>query len=291
MRKDFLRLIQLRALPLIHFINLFKRKEGHHAKELQNIGVIHISPVLVEIVRGGLIRIEPYRTAGGLSHLGSVMLQKKRDRHRIGILLQLLADQIGSAEHVRPLIISAELHLAAVILVQAVEIIALHQHVGKLKERESALHAVHVATCTEHFVDVKLRTDVAHELKEIEITQPVCVVDHLCLAGSEIDKTAHLFLKAVTVVINLLDRHHLTHVASSGRISDHRGSAAYKSDRLVASLLHALHQQKCHKMSDMKGVRSRVKANIKRRLSIIDQLRDFLLIGQLCEQSSCLQFL
>ena len=52
----------------------------------------------------------------------------------MGILAKLSPDQFGSAQHIAPLIISAELHVAAVTLEQLIEIIALHDHVVKFQE-------------------------------------------------------------------------------------------------------------------------------------------------------------
>ena len=44
------------------------------------------------------------------------------------------ADQFGTTQHVAPLVVSAELQVTAVFLVQHVEVIALHQHVVELQE-------------------------------------------------------------------------------------------------------------------------------------------------------------
>mgnify|MGYP005918138811 CR=1 FL=1 len=43
--------------------------------------------------------------------------------------------------------------IAAVLLVQCVEIVTLHDHVVELKEAESLLHTLLVALCTKHVVD------------------------------------------------------------------------------------------------------------------------------------------
>ena len=48
------------------------------------------------------------------------------------VLAEFSSDQLCTAEHVAPLVIAAELHVAAVSLEQLVEVVALHQHVVKL---------------------------------------------------------------------------------------------------------------------------------------------------------------
>ena len=68
------------------------------------------------------------------------------------------------------------------------------------------------------------------------------------------------------------------------------GTASDQGDWLVACLLQTLHQAKCHKMSDMKAVRGRVKADVKCRLSVVYEIADLFFICYLCNQSSCNEF-
>ena len=110
-------------------VDLLERQERQHPQAFQDVSVRYISPVLVEIERRGLVRIEPYRAALRLAHLLALGIEQQGDRHRVCILAELPADQLGTAEHVAPLIVSAELHVAAVFLVQCIEIVALHDHV------------------------------------------------------------------------------------------------------------------------------------------------------------------
>ena len=59
----------------------------------------------------------------------------------------------------------------------------------------------------------------------------------------------------------MLDRfrgQHLAQITSAGRITDHAGH------------LHPLHQAQRHEMTDMQAVCSRVKADIKGRLTVVD---------------------
>ena len=45
--KDLLGLVELRALPLVHFLDLIERQEGQHADALKHIRVVHIAPVQI----------------------------------------------------------------------------------------------------------------------------------------------------------------------------------------------------------------------------------------------------
>ena len=134
-----------------------------------------------------------------------------------------------------------------------------------------------------------MRSDIADKLDIVQVTQPVGIVDHHCLSLAEFDKTAHLLLKALTVMIDHLRRHHGSHISTSRRISDHAGSAADQCNRFISRHLQSLHQAECHEMSHMKAVCGGVEADIEYSLSVIDQLLDLLLVCQLCEKSSRLQ--
>ena len=124
---------------------------------------------------------------------------------------------------------------------------------------------------------------VSQQFHVIQVQQPVRIVDHQCLAVTEINKTAHLLLEAVYVMLNGLLGHHGTHIASAGGITDHRSSSTDQSDGLVACHLHSLHQAQCHEMSHMKAVCGRIKADVEGSLSVIDQVLDLLFICQLCQ--------
>ena len=91
-------------------------------------------------------------------------------------------------------------------------------------------------------------------------------------------------------MLNGLLCHHLTHIGSSGWITDHCGTSTNQSNWLIATHLQTLHQTKCHKMSYMQAVCCRIKSNIERCLSFIDQTADLLFVCYLCNQTSCYKF-
>ena len=57
-----------------------------------------------------------------------------------------------AAQHVAPLVVAAELHVASVVLEHIVEVVGLHDHVVELQEGEALLHALLVALRPEHVV-------------------------------------------------------------------------------------------------------------------------------------------
>ena len=208
----------------------------------------------------------------------------------MGVLAELSSDQLGTCQHVGPLVIAAELEVAAVILEQFVEIICLHQHVIELKECESLFHPLLVAFRPQHVIYRKMRTHLAQELNIVEVEQPVSVVDHEGFAVREIDKAAHLLLKTVDIVLDRLLCEHLAKIRSAGRITDHACAAAEKGDRLVAGHLQPLHEAERHKVSYMKAVRCGIETDIESSLSGINEFPDLLFICHLRDQAARLQF-
>ena len=91
-------------------------------------------------------------------------------------------------------------------------------------------------------------------------------------------------------MLNGLRCHHLTHIGTSGWITDHGCTTADQRDWLVSCHLQTFHQTQCHKMSHMQTVSCRVKTDIKYCFSIVDEFLDFFLIGYLCDQTSGNQF-
>ena len=110
----------------------------------------------------------------------------------MGVLAQLLAYQLRTAEHVAPLVVAAELHIAAIVLEQVVEVVALHYHVVELQEAQPLLHALLVALGAEHVVDGEAGADLTQEVYIVEIQQPVGVVYHDGLVLAELNKALHL---------------------------------------------------------------------------------------------------
>ena len=129
-------------------------------------------------------------------------------------------------------------------------------------------------------------TDFTKHIYIIQIHQPIRVVDQHCLVLTELDEAAHLFLEALNVMVDRLSCHHLTHVGTSGWISDHGGSATDQSDRLVSCHLKSLHQAECHKVSYVQTVCSRIKSDVEYGFAVVDQFFDFFFVGYLRDQTA-----
>ena len=167
--KDLLGAVELAALPLVHLVDLLERQEGQHTDALQNVRVADVAPILVEVVGACLVRVEPHRAAGGLAHLLALAVHQQRDGHGVRVLAELPADQLRAAEHIAPLVVAAELHIAAVVLEEVIEVVGLHDHVVELKEAQALFHTLLVALGAEHIVDAEARAHLAQQLDVIEL--------------------------------------------------------------------------------------------------------------------------
>mgnify|MGYP007072580595 CR=1 FL=1 len=155
--QDLLGLIQALVFPGAHLIDLLQRQEGQHPDALHDICIADVAPVLIELEGAGLVGVEPDGVAGGLTHLLALRIGQQGDGHGVGILAQLAADQLSAAQHIAPLVIAAELHIAAVVLEHIVEVVALHDHVVELKEGQALLHALLIALGAQHIVHGEAR--------------------------------------------------------------------------------------------------------------------------------------
>ena len=136
-----------------------------------------------------------------------------------------------------------------------------------------------------------MSTNIPDKLNVVQISQPVGIVYHHSLVFTKLDETAHLLLKALTVVIDGLFGHHASHVGSSGRIAYHSGSATDQCNRFVSCHLKPLHQAQSHEMPHMQTVCSRIKTDVKNGFPIVDQFLNLFFVCQLRKQPSCFQFI
>ena len=124
---------------------------------------------MVEVVRAGLFRVEPQRALLGLAHLLALVRKQQLERQREGGLFQLSANQVGTGEHVAPLVVATGLQRAAVLLKQLKEVVGLHQHVVELEERESLFQTLLVALRRQHAVHGEQRAHVAQEAHVVQV--------------------------------------------------------------------------------------------------------------------------
>ena len=161
-------------------------KKGEYLDISLSVLVADIQPELVELVRGGLLRIEPDVAFLRLSELGSVGLAYERasEGERVG-LAEHPADELRSGGDVAPLVASAKLETAALVLVEPEVVVALEQLVAELCEGHSLtgfagktlLHGV----LGHHIVDCDVLAHVPDEVQERVVLHPVVVVHELRL--------------------------------------------------------------------------------------------------------------
>jgi len=207
------------------------------------------------------------------------------------IFSELAANQLRAAEHIAPLVVPAELQIAAVFFIQRQKVIALHDHVVEFQERKPLFHALLIAFRAQHVVHGEAGAHLPQKLNIIQIQQPVRIVDQHCLALGKIDKAAHLLSEAIDIVRNGLLRHHCAHIRAAGGVAHHCRTAADEGNGTVACHLQPLHQAKRHEMPHMQAVGGWVKADVKYRLARIDQGRDLLLVCHLRDQTARFQLL
>ena len=289
--QDLLGIVELRTLPGGHLVDLLQGQEREHTDALQHVGIVDVAPVLEELKGAGLVGVKPHRALSGLAHLVALGVQQQGDGHGVGVLAQLLADQLRAAQHIAPLVVAAELHIAAVMLEHVVEVVALHDHVVELQEAQTLLHALLVALGAEHVVHGEAAAHLAQQLDVVQRLQPLGVIQHQCLAVGEVDELLHLTLEALRVVLDGLLSEHLTHIGAPGGVADQGRAVADEGDGLVARHLQTLHQAQSHKVTHVQGVRRAVKADVKRGLAVVDHLADLFLVGDLCDQTAGHQFL
>ena len=287
--EDLLGLVEALVLPGAHLVDLLQRQEGQHTDALHDIRIADVAPVLVELEGAGLVGVEPDGVASGLAHLLALRVGQQGDGHSISILAQLAADKLGAAQHIAPLVIAAELHVAAVMLEHVVEVVALHDHVVELEEGQALLHALLIALGAQHVVDGEAGAHVAQQFDVVQIQQPVGVVQHQSLAVGEVDELLHLLLEAGGVVGDVLLGQHLAHIGAAGGVADHGGAAADEGDGLVACHLQTLHQGQGHEVAGSQAVGGAVKADVEGGLAVVDDVDD-LVIGDLSHEAAGLEF-
>ena len=141
---------------LVDLIHLKERKELH---ALDNVSVINVSPVLVEVEYRCLLRIEPYSTLCCLTHLLAFAVCKERECKAVNGFALLAAYKFHTCEDVGPLVVTTELQVAAIVLMEIVEVITLHEHIVEFEEGQTLLKTLLVALCSEHLVYGEVCTD------------------------------------------------------------------------------------------------------------------------------------
>ena len=136
-----------------------------------------------------------------------------------------------------------------------------------------------------------MSTYFTQDLDVVQVEQPVSIVYEQCLVIRKVYETAHLLFEAVYIVLDRLLRHHLAHIGTTGRITDHGCTSTDQGDWFVSCHLQTLHQAQSHEMSDMKAVGSRIKSDVECCFSVVDEITDLSFVRYLRDQPAGNQFI
>ena len=171
-----------------------------------------------------------------------------------------------------------------------IKVVRLHYHIVKFEERKTLFHTLLITTCTKHIIYREMCTNFTKHINIVKPQKPVSVVNHNCLVVAKFYKAFHLLFKAVTVVLNGFCCHHATHIGSARRVTNVCSTTTYKNYRFIACHLQTLHKAKCHKMTNMKAVGSRIKTNIKGCLTVVYHFSYFFFVCNLRYKSAGYKF-
>ena len=109
-------------------------KAGEYLDVALCVVIANVEPELIELVRRCALRVEPDVSALCLAELLAVGLGYQRTCQRVSLSLaaERAAYKLGSGGHVAPLIVAAHLQLAALVLIEIQEVVALKQLIGEL---------------------------------------------------------------------------------------------------------------------------------------------------------------
>ena len=98
--------------------------------------VADVQPELIEAVGRGAIAVQPDVAALSLAKLLAVALGDERTGQCEGLYLvaQRAANQFCTSSHIAPLVVTAQLQLHAIVLIEIQEVVTLQQLIGELGE-------------------------------------------------------------------------------------------------------------------------------------------------------------
>jgi hypothetical protein len=156
-------------------------EEGEVAQEAAGVGVGLVNPELVELVGGGALGVEPDVAALRLAELGAVALGDEGEREAEGVLPAQTAGEVHARDDIAPLIAAADLEAAIERVVEVEEVVGLEQAVGELGVGDAVVaifKARAYGVAGEHDVDGEMLADVAQEVEQRQLAEPVRVVGH-----------------------------------------------------------------------------------------------------------------
>ena len=214
-------------------LDLLAGEGGEYLDITLRIVVGDVHPELEELIRGGVFLREPDIAGLCLTELTAVSFGDERTGEGECLIAVHLTHQLDARGDIAPLVGTAHLHEAVLVLVEIDKIVALKELVGELGERhtlcelavETFLHRV----LRHHIIDGDEFADVTGEIQEGVVLHPVVVVHELRGIGFvavEIQEVLQLLADAGYVMAQCLLGEEVTLGGLAGGVSDHTRSAA-----------------------------------------------------------------
>ncbi|MPM87815.1 hypothetical protein SDC9_134915 [bioreactor metagenome] len=266
------------------------RQRGEKGQQFPELRIVAIAPELVVVENRRPLHVKPdIVAAGGFAELHAVAVEQQRKGHAEDFILRHAADQIDSGDHIAPLILAAELHLAVVIAVQDVKVIRLKNGVIEFQKTQPAFEAHLHRLLGQHFVDAELIADFAQKIEIFHLGEPVGVVhENRPVDG---DEARQLAAQAIDIVRHLFLGQNRARGQLSRRIADLSGSAADQHDRLVTATLQQPHGHDRQQVADMETAPGRIEAHIERDFFAVEQGGDFFGVGFLVGETAGFQLI
>ncbi len=277
----------LQGRQLAHLVH---GQQGVELEEALHVAVVHVDPVLEEVVGAGAPGVQPHGAGGGLAHLLAGGRGDEREGQAVHLLPVHAPGQVDAADDVAPLVVAAHLQAAAVVAVEDHEVVGLQDHVVELDEAHAVLQALLHRLAREHHVDAEVAADLAQEVQVAPVHQPVGVVEQQAVGGAvaEVHEVRELPLDAAQVLLDGLQGHHLAQLRLARRIAHHGGAAAGDADGPVPVPLQMHQAHDGHHGADVQGVRRGVEADVAGHALGGEQLGEGGLVGALLEEAALL---
>ena len=238
----------------------------------------------------GLVRfgVEPHRARLGLAVLGPVGLHDERRGEAPHLVAADLADEVDAHGDVAPLVAAAELDVAAVVEMQAQEVVGLEQHVAELGVGDPLIRTLEAGLdglLGHHLVDGEVLADVAQVLEGRQRAEPVGVVEQQGAAVVEVEELAQLGADRLEVALDGLEVEQLALVLLAARVADHARAASGEGDGPVARLLEPAQRAELHEVAHVEAVGRRVEAGVDREPGLVEALRE-VRVGHLVDQAA-----
>ena len=136
------------------------------------------------------------------------------------------------------------------------EVVGLQEHVGELGKGDplfTGLETVAHRVALDHRVDREVLADVAQETQQVDLAEPIEVVDHLRRVGAvEVEKAGQLPMNCLGVGSHRVIVEQDTLLRLAARITDQAGTAADQRDRPMSGQLQPSQRQDGQQRADVK---------------------------------------